>query len=82
MSLSVLFLLGYVLAMFGAAFIVAVPIKRVMGFDSDPSHANPEDHADAQLVLFAVIVGVAAVWPVSIGLYYASRFIPASAEVE
>jgi len=78
MSLYLLFLLGYLLSACGAAVIVAAPIRRVLGFDSAPEHADPDTLADAELIKLAVIVGVAALWPVTIGLYALTRFIPAS----
>lgn len=76
MSLTLLFVLGYLLAAIGSGVIVATPVRRVLGFD-DPRHADPETDGDALLILIAVIIGVAAVWPVTISLYYANRFIPA-----
>jgi hypothetical protein len=74
-----LFVLGYLLSAIGSGIIVTTPIRRVLGF-ADPQHADPESEGDALLILVAVIVGVAAVWPVAIPLYYALRFIPAQVE--
>jgi hypothetical protein len=47
-----------------------------MGFH-DAQHADPQSEADALIILIAVIVGVAAMWPVTMAAYYATRFIPA-----
>lgn len=76
MSFTLLFVLGYLLSAIGTAVIVFHPVRRVMGF-GESQHADPEGEADALLILVAVLVGVAALWPVTIPLYYASRFIPA-----
>lgn len=79
MSLSLLFVFGYLLAAVGSAVIVTAPVRRVMGFN-DARHADPETEGDAVLVLLAVLVGVAALWPVTMAAYYATRFIPAQVD--
>lgn len=79
MSLTLLFVFGYLLGAIGSGVIVSAPIRRVMGF-GDPRHADPETEGDAVLVLLAVVVGVAALWPVTIPLYYVSRFMPAQVD--
>lgn len=79
MSLLLLFVFGYLLAAIGAGVIVSAPIRRVMGFN-DARHADPETEGDALLVLLAVVVGVAALWPVTIALYYTARFLPAQVD--
>lgn len=72
--LSSLFMLfGYLLGMAGSSIILYTPVSRVMGFGEDPDHADPESSADALLVLFAVVVGVSALWFVTVPLYYATR---------
>lgn len=76
MSLMLLFVFGYLLGAIGSGVIVSTPIRRVMGFN-DAQHADPETAGDALLVLLAVVVGVAILWPITIPLYYASRFMPA-----
>jgi hypothetical protein len=73
-SLSLLFVFGYLLGAIGSGVIVTGPIRRVMGFD-DGRHADPQTEGDALLVLLAVVVGVAAMWPVAIPMYYANRLI-------
>jgi len=78
-SLVLLFVFGYLLGAIGSGVIVSTPIRRVMGFN-DARHADPETEGDALLVLLAVIVGVAAMWPVAIPLYYASRFMTAQVD--
>jgi hypothetical protein len=78
-SLALLFVFGYLLGAIGSGVIVTGPIRRVMGFN-DARHADPETEGDAVLVLLAVVVGVAALWPVTIPLYYASRFMPAQVD--
>lgn len=79
MSLALLFVFGYLLGAIGSGVIVTGPIRRVMGFN-DARHADPETEGDAVLVLLAVVVGVAVLWPVTIPLYYASRFMPAQVD--
>jgi len=75
-SLMLLFVFGYILSAIGSGVIVTKPIQRVMGFEGS-RHADPESEGDALLILIAVIVGVAAMWPVTMAAYYATRFIPA-----
>lgn len=79
MSLALLFVFGYLLGAIGSGVIVTNPIRRVMGF-GDPQHADPETEGDALLVLLAVVVGVAALWPVTIPAYYVTRFMPAQVD--
>lgn len=79
MSLTLLFVFGYLLGAIGSGVIVSAPIRRVMGF-GEPRHADPQTEGDAVLVLLSVIVGVAALWVVTIPLYYASRFMPAQVD--
>lgn len=79
MSLMLLSVFGYLLAAIGSGVIVTNPVRRVMGFN-DAQHADPETKSDALLILLAVVVGVSALWPVVIPLYYASRFIPAQVD--
>lgn len=74
-----LFLSGYALSALGAAFILAQPIRRALGFDDAPVHADPDSEADALVVLIATVAGAAALWPLTIGVYAARRFVPASA---
>lgn len=76
MSLTLLFVFGYLLGAIGSGVIVAAPIRRVMGF-GEPRHADPMSEGDAVLVVLSVTVGVAALWPITIPLYYMSRFMPA-----
>lgn len=79
MSLTLLFVFGYLLGAIGSGVIVSAPIRRVMGF-GEPRHADPMSEGEAVLVILAVVVGVAALWPVTIPLYYASRFMPAQVD--
>ncbi len=79
MSLALLFVFGYLLGAIGSGVIVTNPLRRVMGF-KDARHADPETEGDAVLVLLAVIVGVSALWVVTIPLYYATRFVPAQVD--
>lgn len=73
MSITLLFVFGYLLGAIGSGVIVTEPLRRVMGFN-DGRHADPETEGDAVLVLLAVIVGTAALWPIMIPLYYSARF--------
>jgi hypothetical protein len=78
-SLTLLFVFGYLLGAIGSGVIVSAPVRRVMGF-GEPRHADPMSEGEAVLVTLAVIVGVAALWPITIPLYYATRFMPAQVD--
>lgn len=78
MLYAVLFLFGYLLGLVGTVFVVLDPIRRVMGFDTQPRHAEYESREDALFVVIATVVGVALLWPVVMPLYYLARrkFVP------
>lgn len=78
MLYSALFLFGYVLGLIGTAFVVAGPIQQVMGFDSQPRHAEYESQVDAYVIVIATVAGVSLMWPVVMPLYYLARrkFVP------
>lgn len=73
MLYAVLFLFGYLLGLVGTVFVVLDPIRRVMGFDTQPRHAEYESREDALFVVIATVVGVALLWPVVMPLYAVIR---------
>ena len=73
MLFSMLFLVGYVLGTIGTAFIVAPSIQRVMGFDAEPQHADPDSSADALMIVIVTVAGTALMWPVLMPLYAVVR---------
>jgi hypothetical protein len=64
----------YLLVALFTAGSLAKPIRRVM--TADPT-ANVSE--DARVIVTAIVVGVAAVWPVALPVYLWGRMIPASA---
>lgn len=70
---------GYLLAVIGSAIIVYKPIRRVMGIDFPAAHAD-EPEPETLLVVLTVVGGTAFMWPLTIPLYWACRFIPAQVD--
>jgi hypothetical protein len=73
---ATIYLLG---ALFTAAALTN-PIRRVMGDDRTGDHADADSASDARMVVVFIVLGVAAIWPLTLGMYSLSRFIPSSAE--
>jgi hypothetical protein len=68
---SALFILGYVLASIGAGIILFHSVNVIMGTSPVSTHRNTEED-EIWRDLF-VTVGIAALWPVTLPLYLASR---------
>ena len=79
MDWSSLFAALYLLGVLFTAAVTAKPIRRIMGCDRPGVHADPDSASDARLIVLFVVTGVAAMWPVTLTMYIASRLIPASA---
>lgn len=80
MDWSSLFAAIYLLGAVFTAAVTAMPIRAVMGADRPGDHADADSASDARMVVLFVVVGVAAIWLLTLPLYIASRFIPSSAE--
>jgi hypothetical protein len=78
MDWSSLFASIYLLGVLFTAAVTAKPIRRVMGVDRPGSHADAEDASDARMIVAFAVCGVAAIWPLTLPMYIASRIIPAS----
>lgn len=75
-----LFVTCYLLFALFTASVTAKPIRAVMGADSPGKHADTESAQDARMIVLFVVLGVAAIWPLTLGMYALSRLIPSSAE--
>lgn len=79
MDWSSLFASIYLLGVLFTAAVTAKPIRRIMGADRPGDHADVESANDARMLVAFAVVGVAAIWPLTLPMYIASRVIPASA---
>jgi uncharacterized membrane protein len=68
---SALFMLGYAVTAIGAGIILYGPVTTVMGSSPATRHRNAEEDEIWRDLL--VTVGVAALWPLTLSLYLASR---------
>jgi hypothetical protein len=68
---SALFVLGYALFAIGAGVILYSTVATVMGSMPDSQHRNTEEDEIWRDLL--VTIGVAALWPVTMPVYWASR---------
>lgn len=75
-----LFALIYLLGALFTATVTAHPIRAVMGGDRPGDHTDNDSASDARMITLFVVVGVAAIWPLTLPMYLVSRFIPASAD--
>lgn len=80
MDWSSLFAAIYLLCVLFTAGVTAKPIRRIMGADRPGDHADAESANDARMLIAFAVVGVAAIWPLTLPMYIASRIIPASSE--
>lgn len=69
----------YLLCVLFTTAVTAKPIRRIMGADRPGDHADAESANDARMLIAFAVVGVAAIWPLTLPMYVASRVIPASA---
>lgn len=75
-----LFAITYLLGALFTAAVTMRPVRAVMGADRPGDHADHESASDARMVVLFVVVGVAAIWPLTLSIYLVSRVIPASSE--
>jgi predicted transcriptional regulator len=75
-----LFVACYLLFALFTAAVTARPIRAVMGSDRTGSHADDESAQDARMVVLFIVLGVAAIWPLTLCMYMLSRLIPSSSE--
>lgn len=68
----------YLLMTVLAAAVTARPVRRVMGADHDPGHADRSSRNEAAVVVATAIVGVGMLWPITLPIYLMSRFVAAS----
>jgi hypothetical protein len=80
MDWSSLFAAIYLLGVLFTAAVTAKPIRRIMGWDRPGDHADADSANDARMIVAFAVCGVAAIWPLTLPMYIASRIIPASAE--
>lgn len=78
MDWSSLFALIYLLGVLFTAAVTAKPIRRIMGAERPGEHADVDSMRDAHMIVVFAVVGVAAIWPLTLPMYIASRLIPAS----
>lgn len=79
MDWSSLFAAIYLLGVLFTVAVTAKPIRRIMGSDQPGIHADPDSASDARMLVVFALAGVAAMWPLTLPVYIASRVIPASA---
>jgi hypothetical protein len=68
----------YLLGMLYTIVILTKPIRRIMGADQDPQHADEQSSREANIVDAFVILGVGLLWFVTLPMYGIIRFLPAS----
>lgn len=78
MDWSSLFASIYLLGVLFTAAVTAKPIRRIMGWERTGVHADADDVNDARMIVAFAVCGVAAIWPLTLPMYIASRLIPAS----
>lgn len=66
-----LFVLGYVLASIGAGVILFHSVNVIMGTSPASAHRNTDE--DEIWATLLVTVGIAALWPITMSVYWASR---------
>lgn len=74
-----LFVACYLLFALFTASVTAKPVAAVMGADRPGDHAEHESAADARMLVLCAVIGVAALWPLTLSMYLLSRVLPASA---
>lgn len=78
MDWSSLFAAIYLLGVLFTAAVTVKPIGRIMGWGHPGDHADPDSASDARMIVVFAVCGVAAIWPLTLPMYVASRLIPAS----
>lgn len=79
MDWSSLFAAIYLLGVLFTAAVTVKPIGRIMGWERPGDHADADSASDARMIVAFAVCGVAAIWPLTLPMYIASRVIPASA---
>ena len=79
MDWSSLFAAIYLLGVLFTAAVTAAPIRRIMGADRPGAHADPDSANDARMLVLFAVVGVAAIWALTLPMYIISRVAPVSA---
>lgn len=75
MDWSSLFATIYLLGVLFTAATLAKPIRRIMGADQPGMHADADDHADAKMIVVAIVTGIALMWPLTLTMFVFSRMI-------
>lgn len=78
MDWSSLFATIYLLGVLFTTAVTATPIRRIMGADRPGDHADPDSANDARMLVLFAVVGVGAIWPLTLPMYVASRVLPVS----
>lgn len=73
-----LFATIYLLGALFTAGVTANAVRSVMGADRPGDHADTDSASDARMIVAFAVTGVAAMWPLTLTMYIASRLIPAS----
>jgi hypothetical protein len=68
---SALFMLGYALFAIGAGVMLFNTVSTIMGTSPVSNHRNTDE--DEIWATLLVTVGLAALWPITMPLYWASR---------
>lgn len=80
MNWGLILLAVHALGMLAAVCLFTRPVRRIMGTDTQPVHADRSSEREADVIVAATVTGLAAMWPLTLSLYVVRRFIPASAE--
>jgi len=62
----------------GALFTAGVTAKAVRAVMDTGANADRDDVHDARMTVMFIVTGLAAIWPLTLPMYIASRIIPAS----
>lgn len=68
----------YLLGVLFTAAALAKPIRRIMGDDQPGVHADTESANDVRMLVIFTVIGVSALWPITIAAFIASRVFPSA----
>lgn len=68
----------YLFGMLVTAVLLARAIRRIMGVNDASNHVDSDSARDADLLSAFIVIGAAALWPATLPMFLAYRFIPAS----
>lgn len=68
----------YTIGMLLAVVLLSRPIRRIMGAEREPHHADRSDDREADIIVATTVVGVALLWPLTLSLYLVQRFVSVS----